>query len=80
VFAYSFQASMSMRWDTAGGRIVLDHLSPQRPDLEGQPAFYGPDLSYDAYVWQKDHWAYQRDIDAREQGPSKPWNPPPKDR
>lgn len=80
VFSFSFQASMSMRWDADGGRIVLDHLSPQRPDLEGQPAFYGPDLSYDAYVWQKDHWAFQRDIDAREQGPSKPWNPPPKDR
>jgi hypothetical protein len=80
VFGFSFQASMSLRWDDQGERIVLDHLSPQRPDLAGQAAFYGPDLSYDAYVWQKDHWAYQRDIDAREQGPSRPWTAPPRNR
>jgi hypothetical protein len=80
VFGYSFQASMSLRWDAAGKRIVLDHLAPSRADLEGQPAFYGPDLSYDAYVWDKDHWLFQRDVDARGDGPGKPWNPPPKNR
>jgi len=80
VFGYSFQASMSLRWDAAAERIVLDHLSPMRPDLEGQAAFYGPDLSYDAYRWDKGRWSFQRDIDARGSGPAKPWNPPPKER
>jgi hypothetical protein len=51
-----------------------------RQDLDGQTAFYGPDLSYDAYVWDRDHWSFQRDIDARDEGPKKPWNSPPKDR
>jgi hypothetical protein len=80
VFGFSFQASMSLRWDDLNKRIVLDHLSPMRQDLDGQTAFYGPDLSYDAYVWDRDHWSFQRDIDARDEGPKKPWNSPPKDR
>jgi len=80
VFGYSFQTTMALRWDEVGKRIVLDHLSPSRQDLEGQPAFYGPDMSYDAYVWDKDHWLFQRDIDARDQELKKPWNAPPKDR
>lgn len=80
VFGYSYQASMSLRWDAAMERIVLDHLSPSRQDLEGQAAFYGPDMSYDAYVWDKDHWQFQRDIDARDMDIHKPWNPPPKAR
>lgn len=80
VFGYSFQASMSLRWDDLNKRIVLDHLSPMRQDLDGQTAFYGPDLSYDAYIWDSDHWSFQRDIDARDEGPRKPWNSPPKDR
>ncbi len=79
VFAYSFQATMSLSWDAAASRIVCDHLSPMRPDLEGQFAFYGPDLSYDAYVWDKDGWVFQRDIDARDlRRNDRPWNAPPK--
>lgn len=78
VFAYSFQATMSLKWDATGNRIICDHLSPMRPDLEGQYAFYGPDLSYDAYVWDKGRWTYQRDVDARNEDRGKPYNPPPK--
>lgn len=80
VYGFSFQASMSLRLEPAFQRIVMDHLSPTRPDLEGQAAFYGPDLSYDAYVWEKDHWVFKRDVDAREASPAKPYNPPPKNR
>lgn len=78
VFGYSFQVSMSLRWDAGGQRIVCDHLAPMQPDLEGKWAFYGPDLSYDAYVWDKGRWNYQRDVDARGSGEGKPYNPPPK--
>lgn len=78
VFRYSFQSSMTLRYDQASTRIVLDHLSPSRADLEGQFAFYGPDMSMDAYVWEKDHWEFQRDIDARDRSRSdKPFNAPP---
>lgn len=78
IFGFNFQVSMSLKWDAANTRIVCDHLSPSRPDLEGQWPFHGPDMSYDAYVWEKNHWAYQRDIDARGTGrDGKPWNRPP---
>ncbi len=78
VFGYSFQATMMLRFEKQQGRIVLDHLSPTRPDMEGQRAYYGPDLSYDAYIWDKDHWRFERDIDARDlQRPDRPYNTPP---
>lgn len=79
VFAFSFQNSMSLKWDPAGGRIVMDHLSPTRPEFEGQGAFMGPDLSYDAYVWEVDHWRFERDVDVRQLDLDKPWNRPPRE-
>ncbi len=78
VFGFSFQSSMSLKWEQSFNRIVVDHLSPMKPEFTGQAAFMGPDLSYDAYVWEKDHWLYQRDVDVREDQ-SKPWNKPPKE-
>jgi hypothetical protein len=79
VFGYSFQASMALRYEAAQERIVLDHLVPARADQEGQWAFYGPDMSYDAYVWDKGQWQYVRDIDARDdQRNGKPFKAPPK--
>lgn len=79
VFAFSFQSSMSLKWEQAFNRIVLDHLSPMKPEFAGQAAFMGPDLSYDAYVWEKDHWLYQRDVDVRQEDENKPWNKPPRE-
>nr|MBP6697682.1 hypothetical protein [Flavobacteriales bacterium] len=79
VFGYSFQVSMSLKLDPSEQRIVFDHLSPTKPELAGQPAFNGPDLSYDAYRWEKGQWLFQRDVDARDLDMTKPWNAPPKD-
>ncbi len=83
VFGYSHQATMTLRYDDTATRIILDHLSPRVADMEGQWAFYGPDLSYDAYVWDKDRWRFERDIDVREiRRPGerpRPFNPPPKE-
>lgn len=79
VFAYAAQASMSLRKDPAGQRIVFDHLAPSRPDLANDPAFLGPDLSYDAYTWDKGLWRFQRDVDARDLDMDRPWNAPPKE-
>ncbi len=78
VYGYAFQASMMLRHDVGQGMIVMDHLSPQRQDMTGQWAFYGPDLSYDAYIWDKDHWRLEQDIDARErQKDTRPFKAPP---
>jgi hypothetical protein len=80
VFGYSHQASMMLRYEPDADRIVLDHLAPTRADQEGQFAFYGPDLSYDAFVWEKGGWVYQRDIDARDQRrDGRPYQAPPRE-
>lgn len=42
--------------------IVLDHLEPSERVLAGQPSYYGPDLSYDAYLMTAAGWKYQNDI------------------
>ncbi len=78
VYGYSFQASMGLWFEKEQARIVLDHLSPVRADMKGQWAYYGPDLSYDAYAWDKGEWRYERDIDARDiRRSGKPFNAPP---
>lgn len=78
VYGYSFQAVMMLRHEAERERILLDHLAPMRADMEGQWAFYGPDLSYDAFVWDKDHWRAERDVDARDpQRSDRPFNAPP---
>jgi len=79
IFGFSFQSSMSLKWEQAFNRIVLDHLAPMKPEFAGQAPFMGPDLSYDAYLWEKDHWQYQRDVDVRQDDMPKPWNRPPKE-
>ncbi|MBV6405700.1 MAG: hypothetical protein IT228_14785 [Flavobacteriales bacterium] len=79
VFAYAAQAAMSLRKDPAAPRIVFDHLAPTRPDLANDPAFRGPDLSYDAYEWDKGVWRFHRDVDARDLDMNRPWNAPPKE-
>lgn len=79
VFAYAFNASMMLRYEPDQVRIVLDHLAPIRADLQGKGALMGPDMSFDAFTWNKGQWQYQRDIDLRDPNPSKkPFKAPPK--
>lgn len=79
IFAYTAQSSMQLKWAPERKAIVLDHLSPTRPEFAGQPAFMAPDLSFDSYTWDKDHWQLERDIDLRQTGRGKPYNAPPKE-
>ena len=79
IFAYTAQASMQLKWLPERKAIVLDHLSATNPELADQPAFMAPDLSFDSYTWDKDHWQLERDIDLRQSGRSKPYNAPPKE-
>lgn len=50
IYRFSSQLSMYMAHDPRANRIVVDHLVPSDPRHEGNYAFYGPDLSFDA--WQ----------------------------
>lgn len=65
VFGFSFQSTMTLRYDTDLEAIVVDHLSPTRPDLKGQWAFYGPDMTHDAYFWHRGGWWLGEQVDLR---------------
>jgi hypothetical protein len=77
VFGYSFQATMSMRYDPELQAIILDHLAPSREDLKGQPAFYGPDMTHDGYFWHKGEWWFGANVDLRDKSTTvKPYKAP----
>lgn len=79
VFGYAYQASMTLRYDPMIEGIILDHLSPSRADMKDQWAFYGPDMSHDAYFWHKGEWWFGPEIDLRDPGSTvKPFNAPRK--
>jgi hypothetical protein len=78
IFGYTAQTTMQLQWNPQHKGIVLDHLSPTQPEFAGQPAFMAPDLSFDSYTWDKNHWQYNRDIDLRGNA-NKPYNTPPKE-
>lgn len=62
IFQYSSRASMTMRYDERSEMIVMDHLEPSSRLMVGHPEYYGPDLSYDAYLLTDDGWKFQSDI------------------
>lgn len=76
ILEYSDQVSATLQWREDLDMIVMDHLSPPSPDLEGQTAFYGPDMSYDGFVWKKSHWVLEEDVDVRDPSLQAPWNNP----
>jgi hypothetical protein len=63
IFEYSEKAVMTLRYDERKKMIVLDHLSPQKPSLEGNYQFYGPDFTYDGLKFEKGIWKYYSNID-----------------
>ena len=69
VFEYANMASMSLEFEPKRARIVFDHLSPEAPALEGVAAYYFPDMSYDAYVYDYDReiWNLESDVIATNQ-------------
>lgn len=72
VFGYARDVTMTLRYDPSIEAIVLDHLSPIRPDLKDQWAFYGPDMTHDGYFWHKGEWWFGPELDLREPGTTAP--------
>jgi hypothetical protein len=65
IFEYSAQVAMSLKYNESSKMIILDHLSPPEPRLEGQFQYYGPDFSLDGFEFKKGKWNYIPEIDAR---------------
>lgn len=65
ILEYSSEVMVSAKFEAKGERIVMDHLEPHDPNLTGIFAYYGPDMTFDAFVWEKNKWVWYRDVEAR---------------
>ena len=77
IFAYNAQAKLTLKWDEEHRSIVVDDLAPTDPAFAGNPSYMAPDMTYDAYHWDRDHWEIQRDVDVRGAQRSRPFKAPP---
>ena len=62
VMAYADAVQAVLRIEREPLRIIMDDLAPQDPAFQGQPAFYGPTLSYNALTWKNGRWHFQKNI------------------
>ena len=80
IMEYADAVTAMLRWREDLRMIVMDHLSAPEPQMEGNTSFYGPDMTYDALVWQKNHWVLKEDVEIRDPDMKKPWNNPKRSR
>jgi len=78
VMEYSDAVSTTLKWREDMDMIVMDHLSPSDPSMEGFTAVYGPDFTYDGFIWQRNHWVLKNNIEVRDADLNTPWNNPKK--
>lgn len=62
IFEHSSKATMSLKFDQERQKIIFDHLSPETPNLKEFKEYYVPDMSYDAYNFEKNKWRLEEDI------------------
>ncbi|MFB6343781.1 hypothetical protein ACE1ET_18810 [Saccharicrinis sp. FJH62] len=65
VFNFSGTGSMVLVYDPDYKRIIFDHLSPAKPELEGQYQYYGSDFSYDGFKFRRGKWEFEEMLDPR---------------
>ncbi len=58
VFEYSPKVVMTLHYDPGRQMIIYDHLAPPKPSLLGHFEYYGPDMSYDGFKYEENHWNY----------------------
>jgi hypothetical protein len=64
VLEYSSSAVISLRF-SSDNAIVFDHLVPLAPTGNDDRLYYGPDYSFDAYIFKNGIWNLSINIDAR---------------
>jgi len=74
VLEYREDVSAMLRWESVSDRVVMDHLST--PPGTTSPLLAGPDMTYDALIWNKGRWLLQEDIEAVDPDLNGPWNNP----
>lgn len=63
IFEYSRMANMMIAYDDELDMIVYDHLSPSSPTYQNNPAYYGPDFSYDGFKFENNVWNHKSEVD-----------------
>lgn len=63
IFEYSRMANMMITYDDELDMIVYDHLSPSSPTYQNNPAYYGPDFSYDGFKFENYVWNHKSEVD-----------------
>ena len=80
IFEYSSTTSMSVKYDrqyiTTGRKkrtmIVFDRLAPLDKSMQGMYQYYYPETNiFDAFIFKKGKWNFEKDIDARSAPPTK---------
>ena len=62
ILKYGGNYTASVRWLEDEEMIVMDHLAPPDAKLKGVYRMYGPDMSYDALVWDKNWWHLETEV------------------
>jgi hypothetical protein len=63
VFEFKQGIAMIVRYDESLNKIIYDHLSPEEITQKNMFQFYGPDLSFSAYVFKKGKWHYISNVE-----------------
>jgi hypothetical protein len=63
IFEYADRATMILRFNDKQDMIILDHLAPPELRFTNMFHYYGPDFSYDAFIFRGGKWILQTDID-----------------
>ncbi len=61
-YEHSKKATMYLNYESDRKRIMMDHLSPESPSMKNFRSYYVPDLSYDAFVYEKKKWVLHEDV------------------
>jgi len=65
VFEYARQVSMLLKYETDQHMIVFDNLVPPDKKQKGKFDLYGPDMSYNGYLFKDGRWRYADNLDMR---------------
>ena len=80
ILEYSNEVSASVKYFPKKNCIVMDHLSPKNPMMQGIYADYGPDGTYCLFILKKDKWIFMDEVDISQfaDDDSKPYRDPRK--
>lgn len=62
-YRYSRQFTATLKYLPSEEKIIMDHLSPPDASMKKNYRLYGPDFSYDALVWEEDHWVLKEGVE-----------------